>query len=66
MSQSTSDRDDREEHKRRVLHSVMGGIFLIGLAILFYFHSLWPWILALIGALMIVEALTRYKSRTNR
>ncbi|MEM0005354.1 MAG: hypothetical protein QXJ56_03690 [Ignisphaera sp.] len=51
-----------EESRKKALHGVMGGIFLIGLAILFYFNALWPWILALLGILAIGEALIRYYS----
>ncbi len=48
---------DREK-RRRVIHGVIGGIFLIGLAILFYFDAFWPWILALVGVIVILKALT--------
>ncbi|MEM1773495.1 MAG: hypothetical protein QXO93_00015 [Acidilobaceae archaeon] len=46
--------------KKIALHGVVGGVFLIGLAILFYFDALWPWILALVGFIIIVEALAKY------
>jgi hypothetical protein len=42
---------------RRLVHAVCGGIFLIGLAVLFHFNAFWPWILALLGAIVIAEAL---------
>jgi hypothetical protein len=48
---------DREKRKK-VIHGVIGGIFLIGLAILFYFDAFWPWILALVGVIAILKALT--------
>lgn len=57
MGQSNN---NREESRKKALHGIMGGVFLIGLAILFYFNALWPWILALIGILAIGEALIRY------
>lgn len=49
----------REESRkcRRVVHGVIGGVFLIGLAVLFYFNAFWPWILALVGVVVILKAL---------
>ena len=38
-----------------------GGVFLMGLALLFYFDAFWPWILALTGVIVILEALLRVK-----
>jgi hypothetical protein len=43
--------------RRHLAHAVCGGIFLIGLAVLFHFDAFWPWILALLGVIVIVEAL---------
>lgn len=33
---------------------------MVGLAVLFYFDALWPWVLVLIGAIIIAEALARH------
>jgi len=41
---------------------VAGGVFLIGLAILFYV-GFWPWILALLGIMAIIEGVSEYYSR---
>lgn len=60
MSQSGS----KDESWRKTLHSIMGGVFLIGLAILFYLDALWPWILALVGVLIIGEAVIYYYLRS--
>jgi hypothetical protein len=48
---------EEKEKRRKLAHAVTGGVFLIGLAILFYFDLFWPWILALVGILVILEAL---------
>lgn len=48
------------ESKRKALEGALAGAFLIGLAFLFYRGALWPWILALVGALIIGEALVHY------
>ncbi|MEM2091995.1 MAG: hypothetical protein QXR59_01755 [Candidatus Bathyarchaeia archaeon] len=48
--------------KRALWHSVAGGVFLIGLAILFY-DGFWPWILALLGIMAIIEGVGEYYSR---
>jgi hypothetical protein len=40
-----------------VVHAISGGIFLIGLAVLFYFDAFWPWILALVGIITIIESI---------
>jgi len=45
------------ERARRLAHAVSGGVLLIGLAVLFHFNAFWPWILALIGIMVIIEAL---------
>lgn len=47
------------EKRKRMIHAVCGGVFLIGLAILFYFDLFWPWILALVGVIVILEALAK-------
>jgi hypothetical protein len=47
---------EAKKNRKRFIHSVIGGAFLIGLAILFYFDALWPWILALVGIVVIIEA----------
>lgn len=38
-------------------HALSTGVFFIGLAVLFYYDALWPWILALVGIMIIMEAL---------
>lgn len=45
--------------KRKFIHSITGGVFLIGLAILFYI-GFWPWILALVGIITIIEGIGEY------
>jgi len=47
---------NEKERSRRIIHAVCGGVFLIGLAVLFYFDLFWPWILALLGIIVILEA----------
>lgn len=49
--------------KKALWHSIAGGVFLIGLAVLFYFGSFWPWILALIGLMVIIKGVAEYYSR---
>ncbi|MEM2078968.1 MAG: hypothetical protein QXH45_06895 [Thermosphaera sp.] len=49
--------------KKNILHGVLGGTFLIGLAMLFYFDEFRPWILAVIGILAIGEAVITYYSQ---
>jgi hypothetical protein len=46
----------REKSRKRFIHGIVGGAFFIGLAMLFYFDALWPWILALVGVIVIIEA----------
>lgn len=48
--------------KRRLWHSVSGGVFLIGLAVLLYV-GFWPWILVLVGLMAIIEGVGEYHSR---
>lgn len=48
-----------ERHKR-LIHGICGGIFLIGLAILFYLDIFWPWILALVGIIIIIETIAKH------
>ena len=45
---------------KKLFHGLSSGVFLIGLAVLFHFNAFWPWILALISALAIVEAIGAY------
>jgi hypothetical protein len=58
-SESTQERRGHESSRRA--HAIIGGVFLIGLAVLFYFDLFWPWILALVGLVIILEALLRSK-----
>lgn len=50
---------DGRRSKRNLVHSITGGVFLIGLAILFYV-GFWPWILALLGVIAIIEGVGEY------
>lgn len=50
--------ESRDKSRKQLIHTACGGVFLIGLALLFYFNVFWPWILALIGVIIIVEAIT--------
>lgn len=52
--------EERRKKTKRIIHGVEGGVFLVGLALLFYFNALWPWILALIGVIVILESIIRY------
>lgn len=53
---------ERDREKRgKLVHAFTTGVFLIGLAILFYLDAFWPWILALIGVVIILEALLKPK-----
>jgi hypothetical protein len=45
--------------KKDTCKSIANGIFLIGLAIVFYF-DFWPWILALTGLHVIIERVCNY------
>ncbi|MEM2648063.1 MAG: hypothetical protein QXS10_03205 [Candidatus Bathyarchaeia archaeon] len=58
MSEISGDSGSR----RRLWHYVSGGVFLIGLAVLFYV-GFWPWILALLGLIAIIEGIGEYHSR---
>ncbi|MEM0233045.1 MAG: hypothetical protein QXD66_02215 [Candidatus Nezhaarchaeales archaeon] len=58
MSEISRNRGSR----RRLWHYVSGGVFLIGLAVLFYV-GFWPWILALLGLIAIIEGIGEYYSR---
>lgn len=43
---------------KKVLAGMSGGIFLVGLGLMFYFNvGIWPWILALIGVTSFVSQL---------
>lgn len=46
-----------ESRGSKLAHAVVAGVFLIGLAVLFYFDLFWPWIMALVGVVVILEAL---------
>lgn len=48
-----------KEGRKRIFHAISGGVFLFGLAALFYFDLFWPWILALAGVIVILEALAK-------
>lgn len=61
MSEKTEDKNS----KRILWHSLSGGVFLIGLAILFYV-GFWPWILTLVGLTVIVEGLGEYYSKREK
>jgi len=61
MSEKTEDKNS----KRLLWHSVTSGVFLIGLAILFYV-GFWPWILALVGLTVIIEGLGEYYSKRKK
>lgn len=52
--------DAAEGKRRRVVSAVAVGLFLVGLAVLFHLDALWPWILALVGAFIIIEAVAKY------
>jgi len=43
--------------------AISGGVFLIGLGILWYFNFWWPGILFLIGIMVVVGALAAYARR---
>ncbi|MEM2500783.1 MAG: DUF2892 domain-containing protein [Candidatus Bathyarchaeia archaeon] len=57
-----SEKSEDKGSKRRLWHSITGGVFLIGLAILFYV-GFWPWILALLGLMAIIEGIGEYHCR---
>lgn len=38
------------------------GILLIGLGILFYSNAFWPWILVLVGVLLLIGGITSWAS----
>ncbi|MEM1507568.1 MAG: hypothetical protein QXU02_00995 [Candidatus Bathyarchaeia archaeon] len=57
-----SEKSGNGSSKRRLWHSVSGGVFLIGLAVLFYV-GFWPWILVLLGLMAIIEGVGEYYSR---
>lgn len=43
--------------------AVSGGVFLLGLALLWYFDYFWPGILFLIGIMMIIGGIVAYTRR---
>ncbi|MEM0000971.1 MAG: hypothetical protein QXH02_05750 [Desulfurococcaceae archaeon] len=49
-----------KHRRKRLLHGLAGGVFLVGLAVLFHFGALWPWILALVGVLAVIESVAAY------
>ncbi|MEM2442751.1 MAG: hypothetical protein QXL20_01980 [Candidatus Bathyarchaeia archaeon] len=51
--------------KKTIWHFVAGGVFLISLAILFYF-DFWSWILALSCMIVIIEGVGKYYSQKPR
>lgn len=57
--------DKNEGSKKRLWHSISIGVFLIGLAVLFYI-DFWPWILALVGLTLIIEGIGEYYSRKEK
>jgi divalent metal cation (Fe/Co/Zn/Cd) transporter len=61
VSTSESTQERRRHGSSRRADAIIGGVFLIGLAVLFYFNLFWPWILALVGLVVILEALLRSK-----
>ena len=44
----------------RLFNAIWGGVFLIGLGILWYFNFWWPGILFLIGIMILVRAVIAY------
>jgi len=56
---SSEKRANREEGRKKTVHAISGGVFLVGLAALFYFDLFWPWILALVGIVVILETLAK-------
>lgn len=54
---------EEKKERKKVLHGIVGGVFLIGLAILYYFDAFWPWILALLGIISIMESIIMYYNR---
>jgi len=49
--------------KRGLWGAISGGVFLIGLGILWYFDWWWPGILFLIAIMMIIGGIVAYKRR---
>ncbi|MEM1526632.1 MAG: hypothetical protein QW775_01260 [Ignisphaera sp.] len=47
---------NQDKSRKNLVHGVFGGVFLMGLAILFYYDAFWPWILMLVGVVIIAEA----------
>ncbi|MDH5770330.1 MAG: hypothetical protein OEZ25_03475 [Candidatus Bathyarchaeota archaeon] len=43
--------------------AISGGVFLLGLGILWYFDYFWPGILFLIGIMMIIGGIVAYTRR---
>jgi hypothetical protein len=51
--------------KKGLWHLVACGVFLIGLAVVFYV-GFWPWILALVGLTVIIEGVGEHYSRRKK
>ena len=49
--------------KRGLWGAISGGVFLIGLGILWYFDWWWPGILFLIAIMMMIGGIVAYKRR---
>jgi len=47
-------------HKKGLWGAISGGVFLIGLGLLWYYNWWWPRILFLIGALIIMGGIIGY------
>jgi len=56
---------NRKPWLKGLWHSVACGVFLIGLAVVFYV-GFWPWILALVGLTVIIEGVGEHHSRRKR
>jgi len=56
---------DNDLKKREFWDSTVAGIFLIGLAILFYLGFFWPWIIALVGLTLIIKGMIKYYSKNS-
>jgi uncharacterized membrane protein HdeD (DUF308 family) len=56
---------DNDLKKKELWDSIVAGIFLIGLAILFYLGFFWPWIIALVGLALIIKGIMKYYSKNR-
>ncbi|MEM1619440.1 MAG: hypothetical protein QXU97_04285 [Fervidicoccaceae archaeon] len=41
---------------RRIRQAIWGGALLIGVSVLLSMNAIWPWILSLLGAALILDA----------